>query len=169
MFIRVTLGILGLLVSSQNLSAQNPPATINVLERLAMGAALERAVGPLGPHLRVVLDPMIVHANEAPGGRDSTRRDARRNAYLTQTFRARLQDRSSAIICDRGCRLRDADVFVTLAYPEVKGPDAKVTVTMLRTTKRAEGYRAYYQTVNVLLRRQGAGWRVVGFKTLGIS
>lgn len=169
MFIRVTLGILGLLVSSRNLAAQDPPATISILERLTMGAALERSVGPLGPHLRIVLDPMIVHANEAPGHRDSTRRDATRNTYLAQTFGARVQDRSSVIMCDEGCRLRDADVFVTLSYPEVTGPDAKVTVTMLRPTKRGVQDRVYYHTVNVLLRRQGSGWRVVGFKTLGIS
>lgn len=169
MFIRVMLGILGLLVSSQNLAAQDPQPPINDLESQAMAAALERFVGPLGPHLRIVLDPAIAHANEAPGGPGSTRRDASRNSYLTQTFGARVQDRSSVIICDEGCRLRDADIFVTLSQPEVTGPDAKVTVTMIRPTKRGVQDRVYYHTVNVFLRRQGSGWRVVGFKTLGIS
>ena len=169
MFIRVTLGILWLLVSSQNVAAQDLPPTIHLLERLAMGAALERSAGPLGPHLRIVLDPMIVHANEAPGGRDSARRDAGRNAYLTQSFGARLEERASVVVCDEGCRLRDADAFVTLAHPEVRGADATVTVTILRPTKRGMQPRVYYYTVNVLLRRQGSDWRVVGFQTLGIS
>lgn len=169
MFIRLALGILWFLISSQHLAAQDPAPTINVLERLAMGAALDRSAGPLRPHLRIVLDPMIVHANAAPGARDSIRRDAGRNAYLAQSFGARLEDRSSVVVCDEGCRLRDADVFVTLAHPEVRGADARVTVTILRPTKRGVQPRVYYYTVNVLLRRQGSDWRVVGFKTLGIS
>ena len=145
---------------------QEGAGTTSVLERLAAQSAIERAVGRVDQNLRIVIDPMIVHADEAPGGRDSTARSTARNANLTQVFRARSLPRRSVLDCSaRPCSLRDADVLVTLSEPAIVGAKAKVTVTTLQRTSRGTQYR----TVNVLLEHQGSAWKVVGFEDLGIS
>lgn len=166
MFNRMTSAMLALLVCSRSVVPQEGASTINMLERLAVHAAIERAVGSVHPDLRIVIDPMIVHANEAPGGRDSTVRSAARNVFLTQAFGARTGERSSAIDCSaRRCALRDADLLVTLAEPAIVGAKAKVTVTTLQRTPRG----TQYKTVNVLFESRGSAWKVVGFEELGIS
>jgi hypothetical protein len=170
MFNRMTAAILGFLVCPASLFAQEGRSTIAILESLAATAALERAVGSVTPNLRIVIDPMIVRANEAPGGRDSIPREATRNGNLAQAFGARVASRSSVIDCRaRPCSLRDADVLVTLSQPQtVRGDakvDAKVTVTTVQQTKRG----TQYKTVNVLMKKSGSGWTVVGFEDLGIS
>jgi hypothetical protein len=118
------------------------------------------------PNVRIVIDPVIVYANEAPGGRDSTIRDAGRSAYLTQALGARAERRSSVSDCSAGpCVLRGADVLVTLAQPAISGDDARVTVTTVRQTNRG----IQYMTVDVVMKRRGNLWQVLGFEDLGIS
>ena len=166
MFSRMMSGTLALLVCLRSAAGQEGASTISLLERLAAHAAVERSLGSVAPKLRIVIDPMIVHANEAPGGRDSTLRDVTRNAYLTQALQARTAPRDSVIDCTvRPCTLRDADVLVTLAEPVIVGAQAKVTVTTVQQTQRGPQYK----TVNVRFVRQGSAWKVVGFEDLGIS
>ncbi|MFL5615283.1 MAG: hypothetical protein ACJ796_16570 [Gemmatimonadaceae bacterium] len=145
-----------------------------MLERLAVRAALDHSFGSTKAGLRIVIDPMIVHANDAPGNRDSTLRESSRNAYLAQAFRARSLPRDSVLACNpRPCKLRDADVLVTLSEPAILGDKATVTVTTLRpvhlTSPRQVPIETQYQTINVRFEKRGASWQVVGFDDLGMS
>lgn len=166
MFRRAIAGSVALLAFSADAAGQGSPSTISVIESLAVHAAVERAVGSVSSALRIVIDPMVVYANEAPGGRDSTRRDAERSALLIRAFAARELTRNSVIDCGvRPCRLLGADVLVSLSEPVISGRSAKVTVTTVQQTSRG----IQYKTVNVLLELQRDVWMVVGLEDLGIS
>jgi hypothetical protein len=161
--VRVSVSILALLVCSQRTMGQT---TASDLERVAVRAAVERAVGSVPTGLRIVIDPIIVYANEAPGGRDSIPRSRERNDYLARSVGASIRARSSVLDCStRPCELVDADVLVSVSEPQIKGDDAKVTVTTVQRLKRG----TQYKTVNVLLKERGGTWKVVGFEDLGIS
>jgi hypothetical protein len=161
--VRLSMSILAVLVCSQRATGQS---TASRLERIALRAAVERAIGSAPSHLRIVIDPTIVYANEAPGGRDSVARSAERNDSLARSFGARIQARSSVLDCSaHPCELLDADVLVSLSEPQIVGNDAKVTVTTVQRLKRG----TQYKTVNVILRGSGRTWKVVGFEDLGMS
>src|SRR5689334_22074545 len=101
-------GPLVLLVCSPIVGAQQGPSTASVLERLAVRAALEQARGPrLKAGLRIVIDPMIVNANQAPPSYvGSTARESSRNRDLTEEFHARSVPRDSVIDCSaRPCKM----------------------------------------------------------------
>lgn len=165
---RVLYALLACVFCSQLASAQQSGGSA-AIERLAARAALERAVGAVTPQLRIVIDPMIVHANEAPGGRDSVARSTGRNRDIAHSLRARSAVRSSVMDCGaQQCVLRDADVFVSLSEPWITGDNAKVTVTTVQRLK-ALRRKIQYQTVNVIMKRRGNTWQVVGFEELGIS
>lgn len=171
MLSRVTCALIALTAFSQILKAQENKNTASTLERLAARAAVERALGGKLAGVRIVVNPIIVRANEAPGGTDSTSRDSDRNGSLVAALGARSLPRASVVECPaRGsCWLNNADLFVTLAQPTISGEEATVTVTTLQRTKAGTPNKTQYKTVNVLLKRTGAKWEVVGFKDLGIS
>lgn len=149
-------------------SAQAPSVDETLLERLALQAAIDRAEWlKIRPGVsRIVIDPMIVRANEAPGARDSVERSPLSHAALVAFFQGRSAPRLSVIDCNRRpCRLRDADLLVMLAKPSIQDTKASVTVTLTYPGRRHHDY----ETVNVLFERQGAAWKVVGFQQLGIS
>lgn len=158
--------VVGSVALSSRALAQESSGVVVSLERLALRAAIDRAVGQTAPGFRIVIDPMIVHANEAPGGRDSVTRDRPRNSELVRGFSASTLARKSVIDCTvRPCKLRNADLFVTLSQPSIRGDSAKVTVTTVQQTKRG----VQYKTVNVLLKKLGNEWQVARFEDLGIS
>ena len=149
-------------------------STVSSLERLAADTAIKRAVRKVTPDLRVVIDPMIVRANEAPSYHDSASREPSRTRYLAEAFHGRSLPRDSVIICRAHvCRMRDADVLVTLSEPAIVGDQATVTVTtmvpVLGASTRQVPIETQYRTVIVHLARRGAGWQVVGVDDLGMS
>lgn len=166
--------ILAFVVFSRTVGAQEAASTVSTLERLAVRAALDHSLGSAQPGLRIVIDPMIVRANVAPGDRDSTLRESSRNSYLTQAFRARSLPRDSVLVCNpRPCKMRDVDVLVTLSEPAIVGDMATITVTTVRpvhlTSHREIPIETQYQTINVRFEKHGASWQVVGFDDLGMS
>jgi hypothetical protein len=162
MFKRVCF--LAIVLLATRIEAQETSA-ISTIERLAVREALSLSSRlPASP--RVVIDPMIVHPNEAPGSRDSVRREDRRNSTLIQAFGARSLPRASVVDCSsRPCTLRDADILVTLSEPAIQGMRASITVTTLRVTPRGTQYR----TVNILFEKRAGVWEVVGRQELGMS
>ncbi|HEY2854536.1 MAG TPA: hypothetical protein VGJ18_16890 [Gemmatimonadaceae bacterium] len=167
--------LLALLVCARIVSAQEGVGTASVLERLAVRAALEHAGAWVTPGLRVVIDPMIVEANQAPPTyRGSRTRDSSRNRYLTEAFHASSLRHDSVVDCSaRPCRMHDADVLVTLSEPAIVGDKATVTVTTVLpvhgTSDRRVPITTYYKTTNVRLEKRGASWQVVGLDDLGMS
>jgi hypothetical protein len=165
MITRVVSGVVAVFCLAHGAPGQEAQNTMAELERLAVKAALE-GPGEIKPNSRIVIDPMIVRANEAPGGRDSTLREAGRNAKLAQAVGGRAIARNSAMDCStRPCKLRDADVIVMLSNPALAGEEAQVTVTTLRQASN----RMHYRTVNVRLAKKDGAWRVVGLVELGVS
>lgn len=163
---RIVLYVVSILLASEVARAQEPPETAGSLERTAARAAVERIVN-LKPGMQVAVDPMIVRANDAPGGRDSIARPVGRQRALEQALGARALARRDVIDCSaRSCRLNGAEVYASVAEPSVHGDHATVTVTVLR---KFTSERFQYRTVNVLLQRNGRRWEVVGFEELGMS
>ena len=155
-------------------SAQQGVSTVSSLEHLTVDTALKRAVRRPTPALRIVIDPMIVRANQAPGYRDSTLRESRRNQYLVESFHARSLPRDSVFDCSsRPCTMRNADVLVTLSEPAIAGDKATVTVTtsvpVHGSSSRQLPITMQYRTVIVHLERRGAAWQVVSLDDLGMS
>jgi hypothetical protein len=168
----VLKGLLAPLMFS--LAAQEAPSTVSNLERLAVRAALDRTVGSARVGLRIVIDPMIVRSNDAPGYRSVAVRDSSRNSYLTRAFQARSLPRDSVVTCNpRPCQIRDADVLVTLSEPTITGDSATVTVTTQTPAHRMHNVglltEVQYRTINVRFAKRGASWQVVGFDDLGMS
>jgi hypothetical protein len=172
----VANGVLALLVCSRIVGAQGGVSRASVLEHLAVGAALDRARIPVAPGLRIVIDPMIVKANQAPpSNRGSAARDSSRNRYLTEAFHARSLPMDAVVDCSaRPCKMHDADVLVTLSEPVIVGDTAAtVTVTTLvpvhGTSPRRLPITTQYTTINVRFEMRGASWQVVGVEDLGMS
>jgi hypothetical protein len=172
----VLTGVVALLLCSRVLGAQEQgPSTASVLQRLAVRAALEHAGEAVTPGLRIVIDPMIVKANQAPPShRGSTARESSRNRYLTEAFHAKSLPDDSVFDCSaRPCKMHDADVLVTLSEPAIVGDTATVTVTTLVPVNGASHRRVpittQYRTTNVRLEKRGASWHVVGLDDLGMS
>lgn len=155
-----------LLALSHVSAAQQRRVAAPSIESVAARAAIEQFIGPIRPGTRVVIDPMLVHPNEAPGGRAIAQRRANATDQLAAHLAGRSMSRDSVIDCrERPCQLRRADVFVMMSPPQQSGDSAVVTVTTMRQAKRGLQYR----TVNVTaVLRQGA-WRVARIEELGIS
>ena len=152
--------------ATRNVTLAQASTDFGVIERRAAEAAITRAIGTGAPKLRIVIDPMMVYPNEAPGGRDSAARNEMRNRSLAQSIGASTQRRNAVINCsERPCTLRNADLLVTLSTPSVTDSYATVTVTTVRRTTRGIQYR----TVNVHLKKTGSDWNVARFDDLGIS
>ena len=158
--------ILAFICTAASLTAQDDAERRSAVEKLAVKTAIARAVGVTRPSLRIAIDPMIVAANEAPGARDSVRRETQRSTSLSLEFGAVTRERGVAIDCStKPCRLKDADVFVTLSEPMFRGLRATVTVTTVQNTRRGIQYR----TVNVICEQRRGRWEVVAIEELGIS
>lgn len=143
------------------------PSTVSTLERLAAKAAMERLPSPKTGVLKIGVDRMIVHSDEAPGGRDSVRRADDRMQALAQGLNATVVSRGDVLVCaDKTCMLRGVDVLVSVSEPTVKGNRATVTVT---TVVQGRPRRVQYQTLNVIFERRAGEWRLVKFEELGIS
>ena len=173
----VPKGLVALLLSSGVVGAQqgvSTVSTVSTLERLAVDTAIKRAVQRVTPGVRIVIDPMIVRANEAPSYHDITVREPSRTRYLAEAFHGRSLPRDSVIDCRaRVCRMRDADVLVTMSEPAIVGDRATVTVTtMVPVHGLSRGQvpiETQYRTVIVHFQRSGAAWQVVGLDDLGMS
>lgn len=174
MTVSILKSLLALLLFAGVSGAQQGVRTVSSLERLAVDTAVKRAVRTMTPGLRIVIDPMIVRANQAPGYRDSTLREPSRNQYLVESFHARTLPRDSVFDCSsRPCTMRNADVLVTLSEPAIVGDKATVTVTtsvpVHGSSSRQLPITMQYRTVIVHLEKSGAAWRVVSLDDLGIS
>lgn len=167
--------LLALLVCSGIAAAQQGPSTASALERLAVRAALEHAGISATPGLRIVIDPMIVQANQAPPSyRGSSVRESSRNRSLTEAFHARSLPRDSVFDCSsQPCKMHDADVLVTLSDPAIGGDTATVSVTTFIRVNVASHRRVpittQYRTTKVRFERSGTSWQVVRFEELGVS
>lgn len=130
-----TAFLLGVTMSVQ----QEMAGAVSVLERLALRVAIERAVGVIKPSLRIVVDPMMVSSGEAPGGRTTNRRDDQRNDALIAEVGGRVLPAEAVLDCTvKPCRLRDADVFVSLSAPVIEGTKGTLSVTTLPLARRGE-------------------------------
>lgn len=165
---RVMSGLFGLVLLLANTgNGQQEEGPEALLERRAGEAAVERAVGPSWRKMSIGIDPVVVHANEAPGARDSVSRTSARHSALRTALAARTLPRQAVIDCStRPCQLKQVDVYVTVAEPSISGDRASVTVTTLQRTSRGS---LQYKTVNVKFSRRGAAWEFSGFEDLGIS
>lgn len=160
------IGVLTLLLGVITTVQQEGAGTVSMLERLALRVAVERAVGVAKPGSRVVIDPMIVSAGDAPGARTASRRDEQRNDALSAEVGARVLSGETVLDCTvRPCSLRDADVFVSLSAPMIMGNRGTVSVTTLQRARRG----LHYRTISVHMERVGATWKVVGVTELGVS
>lgn len=171
MFIRPAVIAALVVALPQLLIAQLPPDALSTIERLAVRAGVDNALRLRGDGKlarRIVIDPMMVPAGQAPPGRGTKTRDPARQAYLLRSFGARSELPQSVIDCSsRPCKLRDADMLVSLSEPQVAGDEASVTVTALQQVGGRTG--TFYVTVNVVLQRERSGWKVVRLDELGIS
>lgn len=165
---RVMSGVVALiLLSSSAASGQQQRGPEASLERRAAEAAIERAVGSGWRKMSIGLDPAVVHANEAPGARDSVSRAPTRHSALATALAGRTLPRKAVIDCStRPCQLKQVDVYVSIAAPSISGDRASVTVTTLQKTARGS---LQYKTVNVRFSRKGNAWELSGFEDLGIS
>lgn len=159
-------GLLAAAVLSGMVGAQ-ASSTVSTLERLAAKAAMERLPSPKKGALQIGVDRMVVHAGDAPGARDSSRRAEDRMHALAQHLNATVVSRGDVLDCtDQACMLREVDVLVSVSEPTVKGNRATVTVT---TVVQGSPRRVQYQTLIVIFERRAGEWRIVKFEELGIS
>lgn len=156
--------------------AQNPGTSLSMIERLAVETAIARSEVDKDRRLRIVIDPMVVHGDEAPGARDVKERESNRQAYLLRSFGARSLRRQAVIDCtSKPCKMPEADLLVTLSEPQFGGDTAFVTVTTLRPITRdttagpIKAGATQYMTMKIFLRRVGADWKVLRIEELGIS
>lgn len=152
-------------------TAQPPASVASEIERIAVTAAVERAGLRGGGAHRVVIDPMTVHPDEAPGFRDKARRDSTRQESLRHAFGAASRRRMEVIGCEQPPCLPDIDVLVTLSDPRITGDSATVTVTTLRYRPHARSNRTrtQYITTGFVLRRESGRWTIVKIRDLGVS
>lgn len=151
--------------------AQTSTSADATIERVVVQSAIERAgLKGMGP-FRVMIDPMMVYAGQAPGFTDLRLRDSTRHAMLLRSLGATSRSRPEVMRCSTPPCLQDVDVFVTLSPPEVAGDSSSITVTTLRYRPRAQSAqtRKQYITTSFVLRRDGKEWRIVRADVLGVS
>jgi hypothetical protein len=142
-----------------------------LIERIAIEAAVHRAGLTSGGPLRIVIDPMMVFPNEAPGYRKYASRDSLRQDHLLRVFGASSRRSMELIDCKEAPCLRDIDVLVTLSDPHVDRDSASVTVT----TQRYLGdelprlRRRQYITTTFILQKESGQWRIARIVDLGVS
>jgi hypothetical protein len=168
MRIRFELALPVLLCTAGVLTGQGTENDVEVIERVALSAALTRHAGVQYATQRIAIDPAVVEAGAAPATGEVRLRDQARHRILLRGVNGTSLSPDAAVQCRDGkCRLVGADILVSLSEPEIDGGQAKVTVTTVIRVARRRGLQ--YVTVNVLLDRQGATWKVRGFEELGIS
>jgi hypothetical protein len=170
--VRLTSSLTLALVSVPAVSAsQALTIRTSEVERVAVAAAIERAGLRDVSARRVVIDPVTVRANEAPGFREMGLRDSTRQESLLRAFGAASHRRLDVIRCVNPPCLPDIDVIVTISEPVMYEDSASVTVTTLRHRPHARSPRprTQYITTGFVLRRESGRWTIVRMIDLGVS